>query len=126
MSEMNWVGELAKLTNGEEFEKNDHWDPEPGLHSVKFLNNGKPYTNPKGDPKVVFDIEVQGKKFAWFVFTGKTFNSLYGQIGIFAVNNGNDLTGKEINLVVSGAKGHRAYTIVENQKKKVVAQEALK
>lgn len=120
MSDVNWLDEAQKISSGE-----NSWDPEPGQYSIKFLNDGKPWKSEDGKKeKVILDVEVNGRKFAWFVFKGGTVKSLYGKLCMIAANNGGHLKGISLGVIVAGEKGSRQYSVIENGKKAPM-QEAL-
>ena len=93
----------------------DWWQPTPGQHKIKILDDGEAYTanwEDKEIPKVRFQIEIDGKEYAWGVTKGQTEGSLYGQLCLVGAA-WQTLKDKEINLVVKGVKKDTSYTVLE-------------
>jgi hypothetical protein len=95
----------------------DWFNPDPGKHEVKFLDNGNMDTVQYSDdeepqPIGVFTVEVDGKKMKWSVNQAKSSTSLWGQLILYGKEN-NGLEGETITLVRSGTGTDTNYTVPE-------------
>lgn len=95
----------------------DWFNPDPGKHKVKFLDNGQMQTfeydeDEEPKPGAVFTVEVDGKEMKWSVNQAKSSTSLWGQLILYGKENGG-LEGEIITLVRSGTGTDTNYTVPE-------------
>lgn len=95
----------------------DWFNPDPGKHKVKFLDNGQMQTfeydeDEEPKPGAVFTVEVDGKEMKWSVNKAKSSTSLWGQLILYGKENGG-LKGETITLVRSGTGTDTNYTVPE-------------
>ena len=107
-----------RLESLSEAESKEWFRATEGKHSIKFLNEGVPFTQEwEGEDvkKLMFDVEIKGKEYSFSVTEGQTKQSLYGQILLIATKSEpvNTLSNKTITLLVTGEGKKKRYTILE-------------
>lgn len=106
----DFSNEYENLTSGSQW-----FNPEPGTHEVKFLDNGKSDTREyEGEtrPVGIFTVEVSGEEKKWSVTKGQSESSLWGQLMKYGKSQGS-LKGEEITLIRSGEGTDTTYTVQE-------------
>lgn len=102
----------------------DYWKPKAGnKYNVKALSELIPTESYKEKDKddnitketeqveLIVKVGEDNKHKKWTISKGTTKASLYGQLIELAIENKNELTGKEFMLVVKDKDGRNDYTI---------------
>ena len=111
-SNENWYDKEVVRDNTS-YEKRPALNLNSGVHTIKFLSEGNEIASEwegKIIPKRVFEVQYDGKPYAWFVPKGATKSSLFGQIVEFAKNN-HGLVGAAIQVIVGGSGKDKRYSI---------------
>ena len=111
----DYIGRLNRLT---EAESKEWFKCNEGKYKVLFTSEGTPFEQEwEGEKvnKLRFDIEVDKKPYSLSVTEGQTRTSFYGQLMLVAtkIDPINQLSGKTINLIVTGEGKNKRYTVVE-------------
>ena len=133
---MNPKEELMQMANRPTSQGN-WFSPTAGTYKVTILSEPKDedvMEKQFGDRKVVqirFKIKVKTddkeEEFFWDVTRGKTIESLWGQLNVFAQYcNSGKYSGKEFTLIVKGEGMNKDYTIYETIKYQETAKKDFK
>lgn len=122
---IDWQHEAESLKTNNGQEDKPWFNPQPGSHKIKIVEEGNEFNTEFEGTKFVkirLGIEVNGKQYNWSLTKGRldsdgklirtTENSLFGQIALIGKDKGT-LQGQIINLIVKGSGKQRDYTIQE-------------
>jgi len=122
MDELNVNNELMQMANTP---KGDWFSPKAGTYQITVLKEPtkEDIRIAKFDDdsveQVILNIKVKGAEGEklWSVTKGKTSNSLWGQLCLFAkYENNGKFSGKEFQLIVKGEGKSKNYTVYESLK----------
>lgn len=107
--------EKDDLREASEFERREPLRLGAGAHEVMVIKEGREITTTFEDKeieKVVFDVDYDGKTYAWFVTKGSTTDSLFGQMVKVGKLHGG-LAGKKLKIMVAGQGKNKRYQLME-------------
>lgn len=112
--QINYVDELAKLTDGQGL---NVWKVKQGKYKLEILEEPQDAQFVKDGGEVVQQwkivCKVNGEAKTWFIPRSAGKNSIRGQLIKLATMKGNKLVGASFELLVVGENKERRYTIPE-------------